>query len=68
MRWCKHCNCSLGSQEMGVIVDGGVLHERCESPYKRELSDKIASAGHRLLHLPSLRDPPADGGYGDSFR
>lgn len=68
MRWCAYCNTSFGSMEGQTVVDGNVLHERCEKQFRRFLADRAASRGiHRLLHLPSLKDPCADepAGFGD---
>jgi len=65
MRWCAHCNTSFGSMEQQVVVDGNVLHERCEVPFRKWLSDRIVRSQRRLLHLPSIHDPAADGGYGE---
>lgn len=68
MRWCAYCNCSFGTMEQEVVVDGNVLHAQCEAPFRKRLADKIAMSQHRLLHLPSIHDPFADdagGGYGN---
>lgn len=57
MRWCKWCNCQLGEQEVGAIVATDIVHERCEKPYAKELSDKIAKAERRkFLYLPSIKE------------
>lgn len=59
MRWCAWCNTSFGEQEREVVVDGKQLHERCEQPYRKDMSDRMARAGRRL-HIPSLARPCAD--------
>lgn len=60
MRWCAYCNCSLGTHEREVVIDGKVLHERCEASFRKDLADKAARSTHRLLYLPSLKRPCAD--------
>lgn len=55
LRSCAFCNCSLGEQEQGVMVEGVPVHSYHEDSYRKELSDRIARANRRrFLYLPSL--------------
>ena len=55
MRWCAHCNTSFGSMEEQAVVDGNVVHVRCEAQFRKELADRMARASrHHFLYLPSL--------------
>lgn len=60
MRYCPFCNRSLGTQEVGVIVEGNLVHERCEEPYKVELRRQSMKVVRPLLHLPSLEKKCGD--------
>ena len=60
MRYCFWCNTSFGQQELADIEDGHMLHARCLAPYRLDKRIKESRPKHRLLHLPSLREPCAD--------
>lgn len=63
MRWCKYCNCSFGTQEVAAFVSGDAVHQQCEKPYAKELSDKMAKAERsKFLYLPSLQYTDFPGG------
>lgn len=66
LRSCKHCFRSFGEQEASEMVEGVEVHKRCADDFRRDLSNRMARAGRRLLHLPSIRDGLcSDDDYGD---